>query len=150
MSQRHDDALALVRREYDDVVAALTMSNKSSKRGAPGVPAYDPARLDAAIEAAGDAYALLLIATAEAFLRDFLISVGIDVGDEPKLSMLIDKSVKEFNKSTTGTRIRPDEKIPFHDLRVARNTYAHGHARNVFPTVAKVQAMLAKFLHPFP
>jgi hypothetical protein len=76
VSQRHDTAFAGIRQEHDDVVAALKEVGRRKKRGAPGFPGFDPLRLEAAIATAGDAYALLLIATGEAFLREYLASVG--------------------------------------------------------------------------
>lgn len=150
MSHRHGDAFRAIRREYDDVVAALKLASQSTKRGAPGAPGYDPIRLEAAIATAGDAYCLLLIATAEAFLRDYLGGIGIAVGAEPKLSTLIDKSAKEFNCRSVGFRIRADDRSLMHDLRVSRNEYAHGHGRSVFASVPKVESVVSKFLAQFP
>src|SRR5207237_6470669 len=96
--QRHHTAFEAIRREHDDVVAALKTASRSKKKGAPGTPAYDPALLEAAIATAGDAYALLLIATAEGFLREYLQSAGVVLPPEPRLSMLIDRSFKELNE----------------------------------------------------
>ena len=59
------------------------MAQAKPKRGAPGNPGYDSARLDEAIVTLGDAYALLLIATAEAFLREYLTSLPVTIVDEP-------------------------------------------------------------------
>jgi hypothetical protein len=150
MSQRHHAAFEAIRKEHDDVVAALKSASRGRKRGAPGVPAYDPLRLEAAIATAGDAYALLLIATAEGFLREYLQHLGVDIGDEPKLSVLIDKAVKELNQRSSGIRLRSEDKNPMHDLRVSRNSYAHGHGTGVFPSVQAVQNVVSRFLHPFP
>lgn len=150
MSQRHDDILRAIRLEHDDVVAALKQAGGGTKRGAPGRPTYDPRRLEVAIASADDAYALLLIATAEAFLREYLASLGIAIGPEPKLSMLIDKSTKELNARSLGLAVLPEDRRKVHDLRVNRNTYAHGHSRAAFPSVPRVQDTLSRFLFPFP
>lgn len=37
-----------------------------------------------------------------------------------------------------------------HDLRRVRNNYAHGLAKNVFPSVPRTQVLLSAFLHPYP
>jgi|SRR5579862_7251419 len=150
MSRRHDEAFGTIRAEHDTVVAALKQGQTGKKRGSPGLPGYDPLRLGAAISTAGDAYALLLISTAEAFLREYLTSIGVSLSDEPKLSMLIDKSVKELNRRSTGVVLRPEEKVPMHDLRAMRNSYAHGHARTIFPSVPRVEVTLSRFMSPFP
>jgi len=150
MSERHDEVFRAIRLEHADAVAALKKAKEGKKRGAFGVPAYDPARLEAAIATADDAYALLLIANAEAYLREYLVFLRIGIGEEPRLSMLIDKSTKEINHRSIGIQIRPADKIPMHNLRVSRNTYAHGHGRNVFPSVPKVEAIVSRFLSPFP
>ncbi|MFN3649300.1 MAG: hypothetical protein ACK47B_06930 [Armatimonadota bacterium] len=149
MSQRHQAAFKAIRREYDDVVAALNSAAREKKRGTPGVPHYDPERLAAAIATAGDAYALLLIATAEGYLREYLLSIGISLGSEPKLSTLISKSYKEINQRTSSVQLRPSERQEMDDLRVCRNRYAHGHGREVFPSVPRVEGIVSRFLRPF-
>ena len=126
------------------------MAQAKLKKGTPGNPGYDPARLDEAIVTMGDAYALLLIATAEAFLREYLTSLPVAIGELPKLDMLINKSVRELNARSVGTQVRSDDKLPMHNLRVARNTFAHGHGRSVFPSVGRVQGIVSKFFGPFP
>ena len=78
MSKAHEAVFDGIRREHDDVVAALREFAKSKRQGLPGYPAFDPSRLPAAVATADDAYALLLIATAEGFMRDYLISEGVD------------------------------------------------------------------------
>ncbi len=150
MSARHDAAFRAIRREHDDAVAALKLALGGTKKGTPGLPGYNPARLDAAIATAGDAYALLLIASAEAFLRDYLLSIGVDLGAEPKLSTLIDKATKELNLRTTGVKLRPEDRVSMHSLRTSRNEYAHGHGRSVFPSVPRVESVVSKFFSPFP
>jgi hypothetical protein len=150
MSKRHTDAFEAIRREYDDVVAALKIAGGGKKRGSPGVPAYNPQRLEAAIVTAGDAYALLLIATAEGFLREYMQTARIQIGAEPKLSTLIDRSFKELKKELGGNPLLPAAKTEMHDLRVNRNEYAHGYGMQVFPSVPRVQAVVSRFLSPFP
>ena len=132
------------------MVAALRTARGNPKKGSPGLPQYDPARLQAAIATAGDAYALLLIATTEAFLREYLTNIAIPIGDEPKLATLIDRSVKALNARSGRTAVRADEKLSMHSLRVARNAFAHGHGRSVFPSVPKVQEIVSRFFGPFP
>jgi hypothetical protein len=149
VSQRHNEALEVIRREYDDVVSSLKGAAARNKRGAPGNPAFDPNALEIAVATATDAYALLMIATAESYLREFLLSRGISLL-EPKLSILIDRAVKELNLSAGTTKIRPADKAAIHNLRESRNLYAHGHARHVFPSVAKLENTLGKFFGPFP
>jgi hypothetical protein len=140
-----------IRLEHADVVTALSKMSESKKRGAAGNPSYHPWRLGAAIATAGDAYALLLIATAEAFLREYLAAVGaISVAAEPTLGTVINRAAKELNSRTGRHVIRPADKIPIDDLRAKRNAYAHGHGRSVFPSVPKVEETLCKFLDPFP
>lgn len=119
MSVRHEEALDSIRREYENVVAALKQGRTSGGRGARGYPAYDPLKLDAAIATAGDAY-------------------------------LIDKCFKELKRRSTNSALHNKHKVSMHDLREMRNSYAHGVARSVFPTVPKTQATLAAFLAPFP
>ena len=150
MSDHHHDVFTAIRREYDDVLVALRNALRSEKRGAPGNPAYDPKRLTGAIETAEDAYSLLLIATAEGFLRQYLQSLNVDVGNEPKLSMLIDKSFKELNERSSGIQLHPDVRREMHDLRAMRNHYAHGHGTGSFLPVAVVQRVVSRFLSPFP
>lgn len=150
MSARHDETFRATRREHDDAMAALKLAQRGRKKGTPGLPACDPARLDAAIATAGDAYALLLIATAESLLREYLVSVNVQLGAEPKLSTLIDKAYKEMNLRTTGVKLRPDEKATMHNLRESRNAYAHGNGRSVFPSVPRVESVVSKFFNPFP
>jgi hypothetical protein len=147
MSQRHDDAFRNIRREHDDAVAPLKQAKVVTKRGSPGVAAFDSERLDSAIATAGDAYALLLIATSEAFLREHL---HVPSGKEQKLSSLIDQSVKSMNCLLGYKAIGADAKRELHNLRIQRNTYAHGHGRSVFPSVPKVESIVARFLHDFP
>lgn len=150
MSQRHDEALRAVLREHDDVVWTLREASQIMRRGAPGRPNFDSERLQTAIVTAGDAYALLLIATAEGFLREYLLGIGIDIGREPKLRRLIEQSYRELNRSSTGATLHPQARGEMYDLCANRNSYAHGRGRNVFPTVARVQVILSKYLHRFP
>ena len=150
MSQHHHEVFEAIRDEYEDVVAALQKASGGKKRGTPGRPAYNPERLPTAIVTAGDAYALLLIATAEAFLREYLSNMGVAIRQEQTLSTLINQSAKELNGRSPGTPIRSVEKELMHSLRVNRNAYAHGHGRSVFPSVARVVSIVSRFLSPFP
>jgi ferric-dicitrate binding protein FerR (iron transport regulator) len=150
VSVRHDQAFREIRREYDDVVTALKFAERNHTNLNLGRPEFDSTRLGAAIATAGDAYALLLVARAEAFMRDYLGSLGTSLGSEPKLSTLIDKSYRELNLRSKGLRIRANEKIEMHNLRVSRNEYAHGHGRSVFPSIPRVETVLSKFFWLFP
>jgi hypothetical protein len=150
VSVRHSEAFRTIRGEYETVAAALRQAQKSKKKGLSGVPDYDPARLDSALSTAGDAYALLLIATAEGFLRDYLLSLQLPIGPEPKLSTLIDKAYKELNQRASGVKLRSEDRLAMHNLRQGRNQYTHGYRLSVFPSVAKVETVLAKFMSPFP
>jgi hypothetical protein len=148
MSQRHTEAFRAIRREYDDVVAVLTQARRGRRRGAPGIPAFDPKRLDAAIATVGDAYALLLIAIAEGFLHEYLQSIGIRVGDNWALGPLIVKSFAEWNKRSTGMHLPTAHKQPMHELRVSRNRYAHGQGISAFRSVGHVESTVSRFLGP--
>jgi len=150
MSQRHDEAFRGIRREHDDVVAALKLTAASSRRGAPGYPTFDSSRLASAITTAGDAYSLLLIASSEAFLRQYLDSIGVRLGADPRLATLIDRSAKEMNRRAGRLAIRPLDRQAMHSLRESRNAYAHGHEREVFPSISRVEATISRFLFPFP
>jgi hypothetical protein len=150
MSQHHADALRTIRREHDDVVAALKQVSGNKNRGAPGVPAFDPTRLEAAIATAGDAYALLLIAATEGFLREYLDGVGVVYGERAGLIELVDRAARELNARSTLFRLRPDERAPMRSLAASRNQYAHGRRTGVFPTVPRVEAAVSRFLHPYP
>lgn len=154
MSQVHDSAFESIRYEYDSVVSGLGLLSKSSAKGIPGNPAYSRDQVEAAIATSGDAYALLLVATAEGFLRDFLESQGIAIGDEPKLSSLVDQTTKQFCVGLVSSQKRAQRKAigvgEMHSLRTNRNDYAHGHGRNLFPTVPRVQAILSRFCRPIP
>jgi hypothetical protein len=150
MSQRHADIFRAIRREYDDLAAALEQASRSKNRGATGVPAYDSRRLEAAVATARDAYSLPLIATAEGFLREYLRALGAVIGDEPTLGMLIDRSFRELNHRSMGIRLLLALRQEMHDLRASRNRYAHGYESSVFPSVARVAETVSRFLGPFP
>src|SRR5687768_2873786 len=96
MSKRHVEVLRQIQREYDNVVTALDLARRWTKKGAPGSPHYDPTDLDDAIETAGDAYSLLLIATAEGFLRQYLESIQVTGHSHRGLDHLIRKATREL------------------------------------------------------
>lgn len=105
---------------------------------------------EAAIATANDAYALLLIARCEGFMRDYLVSLGIVLEREPKLSSLIDRTRKLFNQSGPRIPIRRDTTQDVHDLREQRNAYAHGYGSSVFPPVARMTVILGRFFDQLP
>jgi len=154
LSARHNAAFELVRLEHDSVVSGLALLSKSKKSGAPGNPNFSRDRVEAGIASAGDAYALLLIAVGEGFMREYLVLAGVRIGEEPKLSSLIDQSVKQLCDGMSKQQKRAQRNMidvpAVHSLRQNRNDYAHGHERNVFPSIGKVESILGKFFGPFP
>ena len=157
MSQFHKEEFNRVRREYGQVVTLLTsFANKppqtrAGQKGAGSkLPVYDTYLLQTAIATANSAYALLLIAKAEAFMRAYLDALSISLGPEPKLSMLIDKCRKEFNNTKPKIPISADSANNVHDLREQRNTYAHVYASSVFPPVARIVVILGRFFDQLP
>ena len=113
-------------------------------------PNIDPDNIESALATANDAYALLLIATAERFLRDYLTSQSIALPDDPKLDSLINQSRKVFNKKGPSIPMRLIDVQDMHRLREMRNAYAHGQRRSVFPSVRKVTEMLGRFFDYLP
>src|SRR5579862_9040824 len=107
MSHAHKDEFERIKREHEMVVSLLSSLAKKTKKSKVGqkdrnfgLPFFDPDLLEAAVATANDAYALLLMARAEGFMRSYIDSLGIPLGAEPKLSVLIDKCRKEFNKTS--------------------------------------------------
>jgi hypothetical protein len=147
MSKVHEEAFDRIKQEYRDVISGLEVAAKIRKRGQRGNPRFDPLGIEPAINTAGDAYALLLIATAEAFMREHLVSAGKRLPDEPKLSTLIDMCRKEHNRDHPASKIPREYAQELHNLRVQRNQYAHGQGTAVFPSVARVAATLGRFFH---
>lgn len=150
MSARHTAAFERIEQEHADVVAMLRLYAKADRRGLPGRPSFDSERAEVAADTAADAYALLLIATAEGFMRDYLDSISVPVGSRPELSSLIDRCRKEFNIRNPLIKIRAIDAEAVHALRRNRNVYAHGRGTSVFPAVPRVAAILAKFFDKIP
>ncbi|HLV81712.1 MAG TPA: hypothetical protein VKT32_15605 [Chthonomonadaceae bacterium] len=76
MSHVHLDEFDRIKREHPEVVRLLSSLARKGRKKKPGqkssltdLPAFDPIHIEAAIATANDAYALLLIATAERFMR---------------------------------------------------------------------------------
>lgn len=67
-----------------------------------------------------------------------------------KLNSLIDQSVKKINLDEKSRAVGKVGRREMHDLRVQRNSYAHGHGRSVFHSVPKVETIVARFMDPFP
>ncbi len=152
MSYRHQNSFDAIAREHDQVaklLSALARKGRKTRTGSKGklaaLPSFDPVIIEAAIVTADDAYALLLIATAEGFMREYLTLMRVRVGDEPSLNTLINKCRKEFNKTKPKVKITPDTEIDLHNLREQRNRYAHGLGTSAFPAVAQVVRILQKF-----
>lgn len=157
MSHVHLDEFDRIKREHAEVVRLLSSFARKGQKKKPGqksslsdLPAFDPIPIEAAIATANDAYALLLIATAERFMRAYLTSQGIPVGAEPKLSTLIDRCRKEFNKTNPRAPIRISDANEVQDLRRQRNEYAHSYGASVFPTIGRVVTILGRFFAPLP
>ena len=158
MSRAHSEELERIKQEYLNAKRGLstlaqTLQNMqpSRQRYYSGFSNVRHQLLEAAVITANDAYALLLIAKAEGFLRNYLMSLNppIRIGNEPKLSSLIDKSYKAFNCSNPRIPIKVVHKVEFHDLRIQRNNYAHGNSCS-FPSVERVATTLGRFFDQLP
>jgi len=156
VSYAHKNEFARILQEYEAVASLLSAAVRRRKRK-PGtkmlddpVAAMDSAVAEAAITTANDAYALLLMARCEGYMREYLMSLGVPLDREPKLSTLIDRTRKEFNRSNPRIPIRPDIAAAVHDLREQRNAYAHGHGTNVFPPVDAMVVTLGRFFDQLP
>ena len=157
MSHAHKDEFERIKREYETVVSLLAAVAKKSQKAATGrhtqfvgLPIVDADLLQSAAATANDAYALLLMARSEGFMRAYIHSQNIPVGAEPKLSVLIDKCRKEFNKTNPKIPIRAGIAEEVHDLREQRNAYAHGYGSKVFPPVARMVTILGRFFDQLP
>jgi hypothetical protein len=157
MSAAHTDAFERIKVEHEEVIKALRLAALHSqgrlghrKDRSSGSPLSRHDLLESAILTADDAYALLLIATAERFMRAYLRSVSVDLPSEPKFSNLIDQCVKQFNSCDPRIPIRSEYAADLHNLRAQRNEYAHGHGASVFPTIGRVAMMLGRFFKEFP
>lgn len=156
MSYAHKNEFERIKLEHEAVVALLTAAARHKRRKAGIKSVDDPAAAmdtdiaEAAIATANDAYALLLIARCEGFMRDYLVSLGIVLEREPKLSSLIDRTRKLFNQSGPRIPIRRDTTQDVHDLREQRNAYAHGYGSSVFPPVARMTVILGRFFDQLP
>ncbi len=157
MSQAHKNELLRIKNEYEEVAKLLsslaqTKQKPSSLRKGQfsTLPHFDRNFLESAKATADDAYALILIAKSEGFMRDYLRSLNILLGSEPKLSVLIDKCRKEFNKTEPKIRIQRENAQAMHDLREQRNSYAHGYGSNIFPPIGKIVYVLGNFFDQLP
>lgn len=103
------------------------------------------------MDTANDAYALLLIATSEGFIRAYLISLGvIPLDDQSGMASLIDRSFKEFNRNIPKSLRRKNEDAPMKDLCKQRNTYAHGNGPNAFSSIGHIVTTLGEFFAHLP
>jgi|GEM_PF-5325674 len=154
MSDAHKNEFERIKREHDTVVSLLSFhakkSQKAKKGQFSGLPFFAPDIIQAAVATANDAYALLLMARSEGFMRTYIDSQGILLRVEPTLNVLIDKCRKEFNNTDPMIPIRPNIAQDVHDLRVQRNAYAHGYGSSVFPPVARMVIILGKFFDQLP
>jgi hypothetical protein len=160
MSHAHTDKFERIKREHG-VVVSLLKSSLENRKGAKsrqkaqfhGLSLKDEDiqdHLETAAATANDAYALLLMATSEGFLRAYIDSLGINLGSEPKLRMLIDKCCKEFKKRNPQIPIRSETIREVRDLCVQRNEYAHGHRLGGFPSIGSMVTTLGRFFDQFP
>lgn len=156
MSYKHKSEFERIKREHKAVVDLLSAAVRRRTRK-PGsrvvddpVAAMDSEVAESAKATANDAYALLLMARCEGFMRAYLTTLGIPLEGEPKLSTLIDRTRKEFNRSNPKIPIRSDIAAAVHDLREQRNAYAHGHGSNVFPPLGIMVATLGRFFDQLP
>ena len=154
MSAAHKEEFERIKRENRIVIDLLRFAAEKSRQGKigrhpilSGIPSVDPMVIEAAIDTANDAYALLLIATAERFLRGYL---NVPLNERPDLNALIHKCRKEFNKTGPEKPIRPDSVRDINDLREKRNLYAHGRASSVFPSIGRVAEVLGRFFDSLP
>jgi len=154
MSHAHKDEFERIRLEHDVVVSFLTSEvRKSQKAKSSKLPLSKQAlqdNLEASIATANDAYALLLMATSEGFMRAYIDSLGINLGKEPKLRMLIDKCCKEFKKTNPQIPIYSETIRQVRDLCVQRNEYAHGHRLGGFPSIGSMVTTLGRFFDQLP
>lgn len=157
MSHAHKDEFERIKREHETVVTLLSsLAKKRQKAKAgrkvqfSGLPPSDPDLLEAAVATANDAYALLLMAKSEGFMRAYIDSLNIPLGAEPKLSVLIDQRRKEFNRTNPKIPMRADIAKEVHDLREQRNAYAYGYGSSVFPSVARMVIILGRFFDQLP
>lgn len=127
MSYAHKNEFERIKSEYEAVISLLAFHAKEGqkiKKGRKirlsGMSLHNPEILEAAAMNANDAYALLLIARAEGFMRVYLNSVNTPLSAEPKLSTLIDKCRKEFNNTKSKIPIHSDIVKALHDLREQR------------------------------
>jgi len=157
MSQAHKDAFERVKLEHE-AVASLLRTAAQDKRGttshrkdpSTGSPLQDQAILETAAITANDAYALLLLAKAEGFMRTYLTGQGIQLPPAPKLANLIDRCFKECNLRDPANKIHANVASEFQVLRIQRNTYAHGHGSSVFPSVGRIVNVLGRFFNDLP
>ena len=150
MSYTHQNELARIEGEFDDVKGLLESYASAGKGAKKRRRNIDPDNIESALATANDAYALLLIATAERFLRDYLTSQSIALPADPRLDSLINQARKVFNKTEPSIPIRLIDVQDMHRLREMRNAYAHGQRRSVFPSVRKVTEMLGRFFDYLP
>jgi hypothetical protein len=157
MSNAHQEEFKRIKLEHALVVAALRSAISEHRRNPKGrnsilsaFPGSDSMQIEAAIGTSNDAYALVLMATAERFMRAYLANQGIVLGDKPQLDVLMRRCCKEFNKTNPRIPIHPDAVREMDDLRKMRNEYAHGQSISVFPTVGRVAAILGRFFDQLP
>ncbi len=158
MSYIHINELLRIQKEHRAIVDILNSFNK--KQTTPGklkpttakMSVLDADGVGSAINSINDAYALLLIAAAERFMRQYLQSLNLNspIGSELKLSALIEKRRKELNKSKPRITIKPDEVRQMQNLRIQRNMYAHGDRLSVFPAINQIVQTLGIFFDKLP
>ena len=150
MSYAHQNEFTRIEGEFEDVKELLESYASAGKHAKKRLRNIDLDNINSALATANDAYALLLIATAERFLRDYLTSQNIPLSDDPKLDRLINQSRRVFNRTGPRNPIRLNDVQDMHYLREMRDAYAHGQRRSVFPSCKKVATMLGRFFDHLP
>ena len=150
MSYAHQSEFTRIEGEFEDVKELLESYARAGKRTKKRLRNIDSGNIESALATANDAYALLLIATAERFLRAYLTSQGIRLPAGPNPGRWIDQCRNVFNSSVPQNPIRLNDAREMHNLREKRNAYAHGQSRSVFPSVRKVTEMLGRFFDHLP
>lgn len=154
MSKEHSAVFDRIRVEYVTVKELLRIASSESKKVkihqkdlSSGQEYLKSDIMDEAINTLNDAYALILIAKAEAFVREYLQFQGVSLRKDPNLSYLIQRYRKEFNKVNPSNQITDEQFTGIDELRKQRNNYAHGYGTKAFVPVGTIVALLGKFFH---
>lgn len=150
MSQEYKNEFVRIQREYLFVTRLLSNFLTNRSQNIPGFPNLDLDLIESAKITTDDSYALLLMTKSEGFMRTYLSTINISFDKEPSLGVLIDRCVKEFNMRNTPSQIYPNTVSQMQKLREQRNSYAHGHGRNLFSDISTMVRILGRFFEPLP